>query len=106
MLGSTPEHAHKLLEDADFVTFDVISPALDYNYDRKMHDVHRLGMEYEDSLTADERSAFRNLLETLTMYGVVREYIKDLYIQWELVKLSRARDSAVGNSQSTIPRQF
>ncbi|WP_178915329.1 hypothetical protein [Natronomonas gomsonensis] len=83
------DHARNQLEDTDFGTFDVVSPALDYNYDRKMHDVRRLGLEYEDSLTDEERSAFRELLEVLTMYGVVREYIKDLYIQWALVKLSR-----------------
>ncbi|EMA23282.1 MULTISPECIES: hypothetical protein [Haloarcula] len=83
-------HAHSLLEDADFGTFDVVSPALDYNYDRKIHHVRRLGMENRDSLTNEERSAFRDLLEVLTMYGPVREYIKNLYIQWALVKLSRA----------------
>jgi len=84
------DHARDHLEDSDFGTFDVISPALDYNYDRKMHDVRRLAMEYDDQLSDDERSAFRDLLEALTMYGPVREYIKDLYIQWALVKLSRA----------------
>ncbi|WP_226007365.1 hypothetical protein [Natrinema salinisoli] len=84
------DNARNHLEDTDFGTFGVLSPALDYNYDRKMHDVRRLGMAYEDSLTDEERSAFRNLLEALTMYGVVREYVKDLYIQWALVKLSRA----------------
>jgi hypothetical protein len=84
------DHARSHLEDTDFGTFHVVSPALDYNYDRKMHDVRRLGMEYEDSLTDEERTAFRNLLEALTTYGVVREYVKDLYIQWALVKLSRA----------------
>jgi hypothetical protein len=84
------DHTLDHLEDADFGTFDVVSPALDYNYDRKIHDVRRLGMEYDDSLTEEERSAFSSLLEALTMYGPVREYIKDLYIQWALVKLSRA----------------
>lgn len=84
------DHARESLQDTDFGTFDVLSPALDYNYDRKMHDVRRLGREYEDDLTDEERGAFRDLLEALTMYGPVREYIKDLYIQWALVKLSRA----------------
>jgi hypothetical protein len=67
-----------------------MSPALDFNYSRKMYDVRRLGREYEDDLTREERDAFRELLESLTMYGPVREYIKGLYIQWALVKLSRA----------------
>jgi len=89
-LLANAEHARTLLENTDFGSFDVISPALDYNYDQKLHDARRLGMEYEDSLTDEERSAFRELLETLVMYGVAREYIKNLYIQWTLVKLSRA----------------
>lgn len=67
----------------------MVSLALDYNYDRKMHDIRRLGVEYEDDLTNEERAAFRDLHEAITMYGVVREYIKDLYIQWALVKLPR-----------------
>lgn len=84
------DHAQNHLENTDFGTFEVLSPALDYNYDRKIHDVRRLGIEYEDSLSDEEQTAFRELLEALTMYGPVREYIKDLYIQWALVKLSRA----------------
>ncbi|WP_267644069.1 hypothetical protein [Haloarchaeobius amylolyticus] len=83
------DHARNHLEDTDFDTFDVLSPALDFNYDRKMHDVRRIGMEYKGSLADEEQSAFRSLLEALTMYGPVRECFKDLYIQWALVKLSQ-----------------
>lgn len=84
------EHARTHLDGSDFGTFDVLSPALDYNYDRKMHDIRRLGAAHEDELTTEQRTAFRALLEAITMYGVVREYVKNLYIQWALVKLSRA----------------
>jgi hypothetical protein len=83
-------HARNRLVDSEFGTFEVISPALDYNYSRKMHDLRRLGREYESALSDEERRAFGELLESLTMYGPVREYIKGLYIQWALVKLSRA----------------
>ena len=84
------DHARERLEGSDFGTFDVLLPALDYNYDRKMYDIRRLGIENENDLTTEQRGAFRDLLEALTMYAPVREYIKDLYIQWALVKLSRA----------------
>ncbi|WP_135304175.1 hypothetical protein [Haloarcula amylovorans] len=84
------DRAREHLEDVDFGTFDVLSPALDYNYDRKMHDIRRLRLDQGDDLADEEREAFTALLEALTMYGPVREYIKDLYIQWALVKLSRA----------------
>jgi hypothetical protein len=84
------EHARENLEEAEFGTFEVISPALDFNYGRKMHDLRRLGRRHGDDLSEAERRLFGDLLESLTMYGPVREYVKGLYIQWALVKLSRA----------------
>lgn len=64
--------------------------ALDYNYARKMHDLRRLGEEYEDDLSDEQRRTFRETLEALTMFGPAREHIKTFYFQWALVKLSRA----------------
>ncbi|WP_273838337.1 hypothetical protein [Halococcus sp. PRR34] len=78
------------LDGADFGTFAVVSPALNFNYAQKMYDIRRLGEEYEDDLSIEERTAFREMLEAVTMFGPVREYVKVLYIQWGLVKLSRA----------------
>ncbi|EJN61393.1 hypothetical protein [Halogranum rubrum] len=89
-LHGNAETAHEELEDADFGTFTVVSPALDFNYAQKIHDIRRLGEVYEDELSTDERTAFREMLEAVTMFGPVREYVKVLYIQWALVKLSRA----------------
>ncbi|MWG34500.1 hypothetical protein [Halomarina oriensis] len=89
-LVDNAETAYDDLEDADFGTFTVVSPALDFNYAKKMFDIRRLGEDHEESLSDDERTAFREMLEAVTMYGPVREYIKVLYIQWALVKLSRA----------------
>ena len=82
--------AYDELDGADFGSFAVVSPALDFNYARKMYDVRRLGEEFEDDLSDEERTAFREVLEAVTMFGPVREYVKVLYIQWALVKLSRA----------------
>jgi hypothetical protein len=78
------------LDGADFGTFAVVSPALNFNYAQKIHDIRRLGEEHEDDLSTEERTAFREMLEAVTMFGPVREYVKVLYIQWALVKLSRA----------------
>jgi hypothetical protein len=89
-LTRSADHARDRLRDSEFGTFEVISPALDYDYNRKMHDIRRLGQEHEADLTDEERRAFGELLESLTMYGPVREYLKGLYIQWALVRLSRA----------------
>ncbi len=89
-LKDNAEMVHDDLESADFGSFTVVSPALDFNYAQKIYDIRRLGEHYEDDLGEDERTAFREMLEAVTMFGPVREYIKVLYIQWALVKLSRA----------------
>ena len=78
------------LDGADFGAFAVVSPALDFNYAQKIHDIRHLGERYEDDLSTEERTAFREMLEAVAMFGPVREYVKVLYIQWALVKLSRA----------------
>ncbi|TYL38917.1 hypothetical protein CV102_10450 [Natronococcus pandeyae] len=77
------------LENADFGSFDVMKAALNYNYDRKMYDLRWLLNEYEGSLTSEQRDAGTEALTALTMYGPAREYIKTLYFQWSLVKLSQ-----------------
>ena len=89
-LEGNAETALDELDGADFGTFTVVSPALDFNYAQKIHDIRRLGERYEDDLSTEERTAFREVLEAVTMFGPVREYVKVLYIQWALVKLSRA----------------
>ncbi|MFC5971084.1 hypothetical protein ACFPYI_07040 [Halomarina salina] len=89
-LKDNAEAASEDLDDADFGSFTVVSPALDFNYAQKMYDIRRLGEQHEESLDDQQRTAFREMLEAVTMFGPVREYIKVLYIQWALVKLSRA----------------
>ncbi|MDS0294226.1 hypothetical protein [Halogeometricum luteum] len=89
-LEENADTAMSELEDSDFGTFNVVSPALDFNYARKMYHARRLGEQYESEMSDDERSALRDVLEAVTMYGPIREYVKVLYLQWALVKLSRA----------------
>lgn len=88
-LRDNAETVYGELDDADFGTFTVVSPGLDFNYAKKMNDIRQLGERYDDDLDREERRAFREMLEAVTMFGPVREYIKVLYIQWALVKLSR-----------------
>jgi hypothetical protein len=73
------DHARRNLEDSEFGTYDVIPPALDYDYDRRTYALRRLEREYEADPADEQHDAFRDLLEALTMYGPVREYVKDLY---------------------------
>ncbi|MFU8866424.1 hypothetical protein [Natronococcus sp.] len=97
--AQTAEYVDDLLENAtvageglngaDFGSYDVMNSALNYNYDRKMYDLRWLLAEYEDRLSEEQREAGVRTLEALTMYGPAREYIKTLYFQWSLVKLSQ-----------------
>ena len=89
-LELSADTARDELGGEDFGSFAVVSPALDFNYAQKMHDLRRLGEKYEDELTPEQLEEFRNTLEAVTMFGPVREYVKVLYLQWALVKLSRA----------------
>jgi len=89
-LEASADTAREELDGGDFGSFAVVSPALDFNYAKKMHDLRRLGETYESELTPEQRDEFRNTLEAVTMFGPVREYVKVLYLQWALVKLSRA----------------
>lgn len=89
-LVDNADQAKTHLDDAEFGDFDVLSSALDFNYSRKMHDIRRLGERYEGELDSEEWQAFREMLEAVTMFGPIREYVKVLYLQWALVKLSRA----------------
>jgi len=89
-LQENADTARRRLGDGDFGTFDVLAPALDFNYDRKMTDLHRIAMAESTDLSDEQRAAVDELFTAITLYGVVRDYVKGLYIQWALVKLSRA----------------
>ena len=77
------------LDGAQFGTFDVVSAALDFNYSAKIYAARRLQAEDADALTEEGHSALDELVETLTAFGPAREHFKTLYIQWELIDLSR-----------------
>jgi hypothetical protein len=78
------------LEDAQFGTFDVVSAALDFNYSWKIYSARRIRADYGDRLTEDQREVLNSLIDTLELFGPTREHFKTLYVQWELVDLSRA----------------
>ena len=78
------------LADSEFGSLEVVAPAIDYDYNRKMHDVRRFKHQYWESLTPEQIERLDALLTALTMYGTARAYLNGLYIQWSLIKLSRA----------------
>jgi hypothetical protein len=77
------------LDGAQFGTFEVVSAALDFNYSAKIYAARRLQAEDGDALTEAGQAALADLVETLTTFGPAREHFKTLYIQWELINLSR-----------------
>jgi hypothetical protein len=78
------------LADSEFGSLEVVAPAIDYDYNRKMHDVRRFKHQYWESLTPEQIERLDALLTALAMYGTARAYLNGLYIQWSLIKLSRA----------------
>ncbi len=77
------------MDDAQFGTYQLIDAALDYNYSWKLYRAEALRNAYVDSLSADERRAFEDLIDILQLYGPAREHFKTLYFQWELTDFSR-----------------
>ncbi|XVH33354.1 hypothetical protein ACNS7O_15250 (plasmid) [Haloferacaceae archaeon DSL9] len=77
------------LEDRDFGEFAVVKAVLDYDYSSKIYQARRIKIEYDDELGEEERRALLDLIKVLSFIGPAREYIKNLYFQWELIDLSR-----------------
>ncbi|WP_415382339.1 hypothetical protein [Halosimplex sp. TS25] len=77
------------LDGAAFGTFDVLSAALDFNYSLKIFDARRIRHEYEDDLSEPLQERLDELVITLELFAPAREHLKTLYIQWELIDLSR-----------------
>lgn len=90
--GSVIEHAQTVsnqLDGADFGTFNVLSPALDFNYGWKIAKIERFESEYAEELSTADVELFEDLKTALSMFGPAREHVKTLYFQWELIDLSR-----------------
>ena len=77
------------LEGAEFGSFEVLLPVLNYNYAWKMDAAQRLRTADRDALSVETERAFDDLLDGLRFLGPAREYVKSKYLQWEFVNLSR-----------------
>ena len=78
------------LDGAEFGTFEVLLPVLNYNYSWKIYTARRLREKHADSLSTDAEEAFEDLVAVLRFFGPAREYFKALYFQWEIINVSRA----------------
>jgi hypothetical protein len=77
------------LADAEFGTFTVVSAALDFEYAGRLSAARQVAAVDSEHLSEDGVAAVGELAEVLELYGSAREHVKTLYVQWELVNLSR-----------------
>jgi hypothetical protein len=77
------------LENTDFGSFEVLLPVLNYNYSWKIFAARNLREKYADSLSDEAEETFDELIEVLRFFGPAREHFKTLYVQWEIINISR-----------------
>ncbi|WP_160134445.1 hypothetical protein [Halococcus salsus] len=77
------------LSEAEFGEFEVIPAVLNYDYSWKIYTARRLRSEHSESLSEDERTAFDELIQALSLFAPAREHFKTLYFRRELVDFSR-----------------
>ncbi len=86
------EHSKIVNDDlagADFGSFETLLPVLNYNYSWKIFTARTLRDKYDESLSDDVAAAFDDLIESLRFFGPAREHFKTLYVQWEIINISR-----------------
>lgn len=87
------EHGQEVREDleqAEFGSFQVILPIVNYNYSWKIAAARHLRDKHSESLSETADIAFEDLIESLRFFAPAREHFKTLYYQWEIVNISRA----------------
>ncbi len=92
-VGNLTSHADTVcseLEGAEFGTYEVLEPVLDYNYSWKIFRARRIESEHAEEFSEGAHETFDTVLESLELFGLAREHFKTLYFQWELINLSRA----------------
>jgi hypothetical protein len=77
------------IEDRTFGEYAVVKAALDYNYEWMIDQARSIRDTYTEELSDEAVRALIDLIDILSFFGPAREHIKTLYVQWELVNLSR-----------------
>ncbi|UPV75711.1 hypothetical protein M0R89_06505 [Halorussus limi] len=77
------------LEAEDTTTFEALVVSLNTNYSNDIYHISRLQTEYGDELTSDVEDCLERLVTGLEQIDVARQYLKTVYIQAELPRLSR-----------------
>lgn len=77
------------LEEEDTTTFEALVVSLNTNYSDEIYQISRLQTVYQDGLTSDLDDCLDKLIISLKQIDVARQYLKTVYIQAELARLSR-----------------
>ncbi|MEZ3117049.1 hypothetical protein RYH80_14125 [Halobaculum sp. MBLA0147] len=83
------ERVREGLAGAEFGTFGLLAPALNFDYSLLLHRARRLQHVEADAVTDTQRERLDEVATTLELFGPAREHLKTLYFQWELIDLSR-----------------
>jgi hypothetical protein len=82
-------HVDELLQESDTGVFNALSATLTTNYSQHIYRARELQSDYEDVLSEAEHDALDDLVLLLQQIDVARQYLKTLYMQDELSRLSR-----------------
>lgn len=83
------EYVRSLLDRSDVDVFHALSAALRTNYSEEMHRLQELQAEHGDAYPRSVLAGLDDLDARLRQIDVARQYLKTLYIQNELSRLSR-----------------
>lgn len=80
---------HALLSRADVGLFESLSVTLQTNYSHDIYEARNLLSQHGDQYSDDVREAIEDLVVRLQQIDVARQYLKTLYMQDELARISR-----------------
>lgn len=83
------EHVETLLSRAEVGLFEALSVTLQTNYSQEIFEIRTLTDDHSDQYSDRVADALNDLVVRLEQIDVARQYLKTLYIQDELAKISR-----------------
>ncbi|SEP32105.1 hypothetical protein SAMN04487948_1505 [Halogranum amylolyticum] len=82
------ERTNAQLANARFGSFKILLAGLNYDYSWQLHTARRFKQRYSRQMTNDQLAAVDDLVETLKVFAVGREYFTSLYYKQEFARLS------------------
>ncbi|WP_435177503.1 hypothetical protein [Halorussus sp. AFM4] len=83
------ERSIRQIERQDTSILEALVVTLNTNYSEDIHQIWRLETTYHDHITPDAKDSLETLVTRLKQIDVARQYLKTVYIQEELSRLSR-----------------